>query len=79
MKKFDLRKINVREAVRTLYRRYLLDAMSAMGLGLFASLIIGLIISQISQIPYFEFLKPFGDIKTPAAGHLSFWNSGRYV
>ncbi len=62
MKKFDFRKINVREAVRKLYRRYLLDAMSAMGLGLFASLIIGLIISQISQIPHLEFLKPFGDI-----------------
>jgi len=56
------KKINFRELVSKLYRRYLLDAMSAMGLGLFASLIIGLIISQISQIPCLEFLKPFGDV-----------------
>ncbi len=55
MKKF-------KEVVRKLYRRYLLDAMSAMALGLFSSLIIGLIISQLSQIPFLSFLAPFGEI-----------------
>ena len=33
--------------LRKFYKRYLLDAMSAMALGLFSSLIIGLIISQL--------------------------------
>lgn len=44
------------------YRRYLLDAMSAMALGLFSSLIIGLILSQFSMIPGLGFLAPFGEI-----------------
>ena len=30
------------------YKRYLIDALSAMGMGLFASLIIGLILTQLS-------------------------------
>ena len=33
---------------RKFYQRYLLDAMSAMALGLFASLLIGLILTQLS-------------------------------
>ncbi len=44
------------------YRRYIIDAMSAMGLGLFSSLIIGLILSQFAQIPALRFLAPFGEI-----------------
>lgn len=54
--------MNVKQLIRKLYRRYLLDAMSAMGLGLFSSLIIGLIISQLSKISFLAFLAPFGNI-----------------
>ena len=51
-----------RNLARRLYRRYLLEAMSAMALGLFSSLIIGLILSQLAMIPALAFLKPFGEI-----------------
>lgn len=44
------------------YQRYLIDALSAMGMGLFASLIIGLIISQLSKIPFLNFLAPFAEV-----------------
>lgn len=46
----------------TLYKRYFIDAMGAMVLGLFASVIIGTIISQISQIPSFSFLEPICEL-----------------
>jgi len=39
-----------------LFKRYMVDATSAMALGLFASLIIGLIISQLSKMPGLAFL-----------------------
>lgn len=42
-----------------IYRRYLLDALSAMGQGLFASLIIGLILNQLGRIPSLGFLADF--------------------
>ena len=48
--------------VRKFYQRYLLDAMSAMALGLFASLIIGLILTQLSMIPALKFLADYGEI-----------------
>ena len=48
--------------VRKFYQRYLLDAMSAMALGLFASLIIGLILTQLSMIPALNFLAGYGEI-----------------
>ena len=38
-------------AVKRVYKRYVLDAMGAMGVGLLASLVIGLILSQLSKIP----------------------------
>jgi len=38
-----------------IYDRYLIQAMGSMALGLFASLIIGLILSQIAKIPGLEF------------------------
>lgn len=41
------------------YKRYIIDALSAMGMGLFASLIIGLILSQLSAISFLNFLRPF--------------------
>ena len=49
------------------YKRYFLDAMSAMALGLFSSLIIGLILTQLSQIPGLVILKQLGDIVSPAS------------
>ncbi len=48
--------------VKKFFRRYFIDAMSAMALGLFSSLIIGLILSQISQISILSWLKPFSDM-----------------
>lgn len=38
------------------FQRYFIDAMSAMALGLFSSLIIGLILSQLSALPHLGFL-----------------------
>jgi uncharacterized membrane protein len=51
--------------------RYLLGALSAMALGLFASLIIGLVLSQISKIPGLSFINEFTAIissKSPVVG-----------
>ena len=44
------------------FKRYFVDAMSAMALGLFASLIVGLIISQLSKIPHLSFLSDFSAV-----------------
>lgn len=44
------------------FRRYFIDAMSAMALGLFSSLIIGLILSQLSKIELLQFLSPFAQM-----------------
>lgn len=41
-----------------IFHRYLIDAMGAMALGLFSSLIIGLIIAQLAKIPVLSFLAP---------------------
>lgn len=41
-------------------KRYFFDAMSAMALGLFSSLIIGLIISQLAKLPGLALLAPVG-------------------
>lgn len=49
------------------YKRYIIDALSAMGMGLFASLIIGLILSQLSAIPFLSFLAPFGAVVSAAS------------
>jgi uncharacterized membrane protein len=38
------------------FKRYVIDALSHMALGLFCSLIIGLIIGQIAKIPGLDFL-----------------------
>ena len=40
----------------TFFKRYFIDALGAMAMGLFASLIIGLIISQLSKLPHLGFL-----------------------
>lgn len=57
--------------VKRAFKRYFLDALSAMALGLFASLIIGLILSQLSKVPGLAFLKEFTEIisaKSPVVG-----------
>ncbi len=51
-----------RETFKNFFKRYFIDAMSYMALGLFSSLIIGLILSQLSRLPYLGFLKPFADM-----------------
>ncbi len=48
--------------VKHYLERYFVKAMSAMALGLFSSLIISLIISQIGKIPGLEFLVPISEI-----------------
>ena len=48
--------------VKKYAKRYFVDAMSAMALGLFSSLIIGLILSQLSKIPYLGFLAQFSEV-----------------
>lgn len=48
--------------VKKYCKRWFVDAMSSMALGLFSSLIIGLIISQLSRIPALSFLAPFSEI-----------------
>jgi len=48
--------------VRNAFRRYFIEAMSYMALGLFSSLIIGLILSQLADIPWLSFIKPFAQM-----------------
>ena len=42
--------------VKKLFKRYFIDAMGAMAQGLFASLIIGTILTQLARIPKLGFL-----------------------
>ncbi len=44
------------EQIKRVLRRYFIDAMGAMAQGLFASLIVGLILSQLARIPGLDFL-----------------------
>lgn len=48
--------------VKKYFKRYLVDAMSFMALGLFSSLIVGLIITQLSKIPHLEILGTFSEV-----------------
>lgn len=57
----------MRRILKTIYKRYLIDAMSAMALGLFASLIIGLIISQLAKIPFLSFLNEYASVVSAAS------------
>ena len=43
-------------------KRYFIDALSSMALGLFSSLIIGLILSQLGKIPYMGFLAEYAEV-----------------
>ena len=42
--------------MKKIFKKYIVDAMSHMAMGLFCSLILGLIISQIARIPGLDFL-----------------------
>ncbi|MBQ7295523.1 MAG: PTS sugar transporter subunit IIC [Clostridia bacterium] len=48
--------------IKKYLKRYFVDAMSFMALGLFSSLIVGLIISQLSKIPHLEILASFSGV-----------------
>ena len=48
--------------------RYFIEAMGAMALGLFASLLIGTIFNAIGMIPKLEFMKTIGGFATQMAG-----------
>ena len=50
------------ELIKKICKRYFVDAMSAMALGLFSSLIIGLVISQLAKLPVLGFLSPLTDV-----------------
>ena len=49
-------------------KRYLIDAMGSMALGLFASLLIGTIFKALGMIPGVEFLVQIGDFASAMAG-----------
>lgn len=51
-----------KRGARYVYQRYLIEAMGAMAKGLFASLIVGLIISQFAKIPGLGFLDAIAQI-----------------
>lgn len=48
--------------IKKYFKRYFVDGMSAMALGLFSSLIVGLIISQLAKIPHLDFLSSFTEV-----------------
>lgn len=48
--------------IKKLFRRWFVDAMSYMALGLFSSLIVGLIISQLAKIPGLGVLASFSEV-----------------
>lgn len=48
--------------IKKYLKRYFVDALSAMAYGMFASLIIGVIMSQLAKISYLGFLAAYGDI-----------------
>ncbi len=50
------------QIIKKYFKRYFVDGMSAMALGLFSSLIVGLIISQLAKIPHLEFLADFTEV-----------------
>ncbi|HZJ82821.1 MAG TPA: PTS sugar transporter subunit IIC [Clostridia bacterium] len=61
----------IKKGLKKGLKRYGLDAFSAMALGLFSSLIIGLILSQISRIPGLGFINEFAEIlsaQSPVVG-----------
>ena len=57
-----LRMERVREWIKKAAKRYFIDAMGAMALGLFSSLLIGQILKLLARIPYMDWLLPFADV-----------------
>ncbi|WP_242964973.1 PTS transporter subunit IIC [Scatolibacter rhodanostii] len=55
-------KKSFKELARYFGKRWLIEAMNAMGFGLLASLVIGLILSQISKVSFLGFLAPYAAI-----------------
>ena len=49
-------------------KRYFIDAMGSMALGLFASLLIGTIFNALGMIPYLSFFKTLGSFASSVAG-----------
>lgn len=45
-----------------IFKRYFIDAMGAMALGLFSSLIIGLILTQLARLPGLSFIAPLTEV-----------------
>ena len=71
--------------IKSLLKRWFVDGMSAMALGLFSSLIVGLILSQLAAIPGLSFLGMFSEAvsythldvyKRQAAGSAGIFGSG---
>lgn len=56
------------ETVKKYLKRYFIDAMGAMALGLFASLLIGTIFKAIGMIPHLEFMDQIGAFAQAMAG-----------
>lgn len=50
--------------IKRICKRYFIDAMSAMAMGLFSSLIIGTILKQFATISFLSFLAPLAEIAT---------------
>ena len=47
--------------MKKIFKKYIVDALSHMAMGLFCSLILGLIIGQIAKIPGLDFLNFIAD------------------
>ncbi len=50
------------DLIKRFCKRYFIDAMSAMALGLFSSLILGTILKQFAKISFLSFLSPLAEI-----------------
>lgn len=57
--------------MKNFFKRYFIDAMSTMALGLFSSLIIGVVLGQLQKIPFLAWLGPFVEmvsVTSPVVG-----------
>ena len=61
-------KVRLRDKIRSLPKRYFIDAMGAMALGLFASLLIGTIFDTLSNYIPWDFLKTIAVYAKSATG-----------
>ncbi len=46
----------MKDILKRLFRKYIVDALSSMALGLFCSLILGLITGQLAKLEFLSFL-----------------------